>query len=354
MSVAQIPLTMKALITQANNTATVEVISVPTIADDEVLVRTAAVALNPIDWKFIDFFNHPGTIIGVDFAGKIVKVGKNVTDVAVGDNVASFVHGGIKSDRGAFAQYVKAADELVWKIPDGSITFEEAATLNCGFWTGVQSLFHPKRLGLVEPPKKVSGEEWVFINGGSSSLGLYGVNLAHLAGYKVVSVASPKNIEVVKSYGADAVFDYNDLDIIKKIKEVSKDSIHNVYDTISSESSQILSVQVLAPGPGKVLVVRVLDETDKLRKDVQIIHTLLFTALGSNFYHLGNEFYPASSEDRAQVAQFVKKMPELVKNKLVKPNPVKSFAGGLAGIPEALQYLKEGKNSGEKVVLRVD
>ncbi|KAL4247135.1 zinc-containing alcohol dehydrogenase family protein [Abortiporus biennis] len=347
MSMAQIPTTMQALVTQADKTAIVEDVPVPAISAHEVLVQTRAVALNPVDWSLIDFFNIPGTIVGSDFAGTVVKIGKNVTNVTVGDNVAGFVHGGIKSDQGAFAQYVKAVDELVWKIPDGSITFEEAASLGCSFWTGVQSLFHPERLGLVEPPKKVIGDHWIFINGGSSSVGLCGVNLAHLSGYKVVSVTSPKNFELVKSYGADAVFDYNDPDVIGKIKEATMNTIHNVYDAIGSESSQILSMKALAPGPGKIVVVRAPTEGAKanLPNHVQIIPTLIYTALGNDFYFLGNTFFPASPGDRAHMVQSLKKLPELVKDRLVKPNPLRVWDGGLSGIPKGLQYLKDGKTS---------
>ncbi|KAL4247034.1 zinc-containing alcohol dehydrogenase family protein [Abortiporus biennis] len=355
MSATQIPTTMKALITQANNTSKVQDVPVPTTEDDEVLVRTVAVALNPVDWKFIDFFNIPGTIVGCDVAGKVVKVGKNVTNVAVGDNVASFVHGGIKPDLGSHAQYVKAAGELVWKIPDGSITLEEAATISCGLYTGVQALFHPKRLGLVEPPQKVSGEQWVFIYGGSSSLGLYGINLAHLAGYKVVTVASPRNFELVKSYGADAVFDYKDPSVVDKIKGVTHNTLHHVYDTISSPSSQILSIKALAPGPGTVITVTVVtEEAKKLRhEDVHIEHTVIYSALGREYPFIDG-LRPAEPADRAHMAHFLKSLPQFVKDKLIRPNPVKLWEEGLESIPDGLQYLKDGKNSGEKLVIRVD
>ncbi|KAI0797122.1 GroES-like protein [Abortiporus biennis] len=347
------PSTMKALVTQADKTAIVEEIPVPEIADDEVLIRTSAVALNPTDWKHIKGVTRPGTIAGVDFAGKIARIGKNVTGLAIGDNVASFVHGGVYKDRGAFAQYVKTAGELVWKIPDDSLTFEEAATMGCGLWTSVQALFHPGRLGLVEPPEKVFGEHWVFVYGGSSSVGLFAIDLAHLAGYKVVTVASPRNFDLVKSYGADAVFDYKDPDVVEKIKEVTKDTVHHAFDTISIESSQIISVKVLAAGPGKLVVVQSPATEAKFREDVPIIHTLIYTALGNEF-HYGSTHHPANAEDRGHIAKFLKKLPEFVTRKLVKPNPIKFWEGGLASISDGLQFIQEGKNSGEKVVFKIE
>ena len=75
---------------------------------------------------------HPGTICGCDWSGYVVKTGKDVKDVAVGDHVAGFVHGGTYEDRGAFAEYVKTSWDLLWKIPEGTLTDEQAATLGCG------------------------------------------------------------------------------------------------------------------------------------------------------------------------------------------------------------------------------
>ena len=98
-----------------------------------------------------------------------MRVGKNVTTPAVGDHVAGFVQGGRDKDRGAFAEYVKAAGDLCWKVPKGTISHEEAATMGCGYWTAAQALFHPTRLGLVEPPNKTDKEEWVLVYGGSGA-----------------------------------------------------------------------------------------------------------------------------------------------------------------------------------------
>ena len=93
----------------------------------------------------------------------------------------------------------------------------------------MQALFHPTRLGLVEPPKKTEKGEWIIIYGGSSkrpsivgsththhtsppgSVGMFAIQLAHLAGYKVATTASPRNHELVKSLGADLVVDVSGL-----------------------------------------------------------------------------------------------------------------------------------------------
>jgi len=342
-----IPQTMKAVITKADKTIAIEEIPVPTIDDDEVLVKTTALAQNPTDWKHVQFVTNPGTIVGVDYAGVIAKVGKDVTTLAVGDRVAGFVHGGQYTDRGAFAQYVKTPAELTWKVPEGTITDEDAATLGCGAWTAVQTLFN--RLHLVEPPKKTTKEEWVFIYGGATSVGMYAIQLAHLAGYKVATVASPKGHDLLKSYGADVVVDYKDPEAISKLKQATKESIHHALDTIAEAETQVFSVKTFGPGPGKlVTILNVKPEATKIRDDVVVEASLLYTALGRPF---GNN--PASPEDRKHMANFLKLFPDLVKWGALTPNPVKLFEGGFVAIPEGFEYMIAGKNRGEKIVYRV-
>lgn len=74
----------------------------------------------------------PGSIIGVDFSGVVVKLGDAVTNVKLGDHVSGFTHGGYYKDRGAFAEYTKIESDLVWIVPPGTLSHEEAATMNCG------------------------------------------------------------------------------------------------------------------------------------------------------------------------------------------------------------------------------
>lgn len=117
-------------------------------------------------------------------------------------------------------------------IPD-NITFEQAATVPIPFFTAVQALF--LRLELTEPtpekslPLKSNGE-WVLVWSGASSVGQYAVQLLHLAGYKVVTTASESNWSLLKSYGADALFDYKDEKVSEKIKELTGDSLKFAID----------------------------------------------------------------------------------------------------------------------------
>ncbi|KAI0780487.1 GroES-like protein [Trametes elegans] len=345
---------MKAVVVQEGRTVAIQDHPVPQPRDDDILVKTVAIAQNPTDYKFVDFGRgKPGTVLGCDWSGHVVKVGKNVTTPKVGEHVAGFVMGATFVDSGAFAEYVKTPAELSWVVPDGTFTHEEAATMGCAFWTAVQALFHPTRLALVEPPEKTAKEEWVYIHGGSSAVGQFAIQLAVLAGYKVVTTASPHNFALVGSLGASAVFDYKEPDVVTKIKAATGDTIRSALDTISLRETQEISAAVIAPGGGKVMhILGVIPEASS-RTDVERSYTLLYWALGRAFsFGPGNE-QPVKPEDRAHMVQFLNKLPTFAKEGKVKPLPIKLWEGGLEAVPAGLQYMREGKVSAEKIVYRV-
>ncbi|TFK92236.1 GroES-like protein [Polyporus arcularius HHB13444] len=350
---SSVPATMKAVVIEEGRRISIKDHPVPPVGDNDVLVKTVSVAQNPTDWKHIYFgLGVPGTILGCDYSGNVVKVGKSVTSLKVGDHVAGFVHGAAFPDEGAFAEYVKIAADLVWPVPEHTLSHDQAATFGCAFWTAVQALYHPTRLGLVEPPVKASGNEWIFVYGGSSAVGQFAIQLLRLSGYKIVTTASPRNFELIKSLGADAVFDYRDPEVVSKIKAATGDSITNVLDAISVKDTQRISAASVAPSGGKVVLVlrRPPGVTD--RKDVDFHETVIYTALGRAFAWPWAD-YPVSDEDRAHMVQFLKKVPVLLKDGSIKPVPVKLWEGGLGAIPDGLQYMREGKVSAEKIVYRV-
>ncbi|KAH9840991.1 GroES-like protein [Rhodofomes roseus] len=344
---------MQAVVIREGRTFAIQDHPIPLIDDNDVLVRVVAVAQNPSDWKFIDSSQNVGTIVGCDWSGQVVQRGKNVEKPGLGEHVAGFAMGGTFVDSGAFAEYVKAPAELVWTVPQGVLSHEQAATMNGGVCTAAQCLYHPQRLGLVEPPDRADGSEWVLIYGGSSSVGQYAIQLAHLSGYKVVTTASPHNFELVKSLGADAVYDYNDPDVVATIKRATGDSVRYAIDTQSTKDTQQLCARAMGASGGKlILMFPPTFKAKKLRKDVEFIPTLVYTALGRPFVLGPQAQYAAQPKDRAQIASFLKKMADLVRDGLVVPNRIKFWEGGMQAIPEGLQYMRDGKVSGEKIVYR--
>ncbi|CAE6445640.1 unnamed protein product [Rhizoctonia solani] len=353
-----IPQTMKALTVQEGKQVKLQEVPVPTLGPNEVLVRVHSVAQNPTDWMHTDFVSPVGTIIGCDFSGTVVKLGSNsISRVKVGDAVAAFVHGGKYKDNGAFSQYAKADSDLVWKFSPSALSFEEAATMGCTLWTSIQAFYN--HMGLDEPFSAPPKNEWILIYGGSTSLGLFSIQLAKLSGYKVVTTASPKNFNLLKSLGADVTIDYKDTDAVQQIQKVTENSLKFAFDTISKANTQTDCVKSLALAPegttpGKVVIVAVPNEDARaLRNDVIIQFTVIYTALGRSFDWPGFEF-PASPEDRAHMASWMPKLEELVVKGQIKPNPVKVWPGGLAAVNEGFQYMRDGKVSAEKIVYNVE
>lgn len=178
----------------------------PVPEDDQILVRVHAAAANPLDWHYMrgtpylmrmmTGLRKPKDIrLGVDYAGTVEAVGAKVTEFKPGDEV----FGG---RTGAFAEYVvaRAAGSVVSKPSD--ITFEQAAALPIAAVTALQGL----RQG-----KLASGQR-VLINGASGGVGTFAVQIAHSLGAEVTGVSSTRNLEMVRSLGADTVIDYTQAD----------------------------------------------------------------------------------------------------------------------------------------------
>lgn len=154
-------------------------IKLPSLRPDYVLVKTIAVALNPTDWKHINFVESPATI-GCDFAGIVENVGADVkTRWKKGDRVYGFAHGGneVQPEDGAFGEFLVAKGETIMRVPD-DMSFEEAATFGVGTLTVGQGLY--QSLGLPFPDQPVEESFPILIYGGSSATGALAIQYAKL------------------------------------------------------------------------------------------------------------------------------------------------------------------------------
>jgi NADPH:quinone reductase-like Zn-dependent oxidoreductase len=197
---------MKAIVYRCYGEADVlklEEIARPAIADDQMLVKVRAAGANPLDWhymrgtpylmRFSAGFGAPKQIrMGVDFAGTVQAVGAKVTRFKPGDEV----FGGRD---GAFAEYVAVREEGSVAHKPANVTFEQAAGVGVAAVTALQGL---RDKGRLQPGQKV------LINGASGGVGTYAVQIAKDMGAHVTGVCSTRNIELVRSLGADAVVDY--------------------------------------------------------------------------------------------------------------------------------------------------
>jgi NADPH:quinone reductase-like Zn-dependent oxidoreductase len=186
-----------------------EEIEKPTAGDNEVLIKVRAASVNPLDWHLMRGTPYIGRIMtglrkpkitrpGVDVAGQVEAVGRNVTQFKPGDEVFG-------SCRGAFAEYACTSESALVMKPD-DVTFEQAASVPVAAFTALQGL---RDKGKIQPGQKV------LINGAAGGVGTLAVQIAKSFGADVTGVCSTRNVEMVRSIGADRVIDYTQEDFTK-------------------------------------------------------------------------------------------------------------------------------------------
>lgn len=161
-------------------------VPLPAILPKTVLVKTVAVAINPFDYKMPKTFPSAGATIGIDFVGRIVRIDADAAslrpDLSMGDMVCGFIHGSNPAvpDSGAFAEYVRAPAQLVYKVPT-AMKVEEATTFGCALASMCLALW--KCLELPASPRQPLSSEtpvYVLVYGGSTATGTMALQLLKL------------------------------------------------------------------------------------------------------------------------------------------------------------------------------
>jgi NADPH:quinone reductase-like Zn-dependent oxidoreductase len=206
------------------NVLTLEQVPKPTPADDEVLVRVRAAAVNPLDWHTVEGQPYvmrfgsglgkptdPST--GVDFAGTVESVGQQVRRFKPGDEVFG-------ARGGAFAEYVVVRENRAIAAKPSNVTFEQAAAIPIAAVTALQAL---------RDQAHVQAGQKVLINGASGGVGTFAVQIAKSFGAEVTGVCSTRNVDLVRSLGADHVVDYKkeDFTTANKRYDVIIDNVGN-------------------------------------------------------------------------------------------------------------------------------
>ncbi|KAF3762609.1 GroES-like protein [Cryphonectria parasitica EP155] len=269
--------------------------SVDGLADDEIIIKNKAVAINPVDWKIQSFppgnnrFNikYPA-ILGEDVAGEVLYVGSSVSQFKKGDRVLAYALGLGSGDteKSGFQLYVKLKAIVASKIPD-NIDYESAVVLPLSISTAAAGLYLQNTLGLrapelpsssssssSSPPPASKTQEALLIWGGSSSVGSSVIQLAAAAGYTVVTTASPANYSYCKGLGAQYVLDYHNPDVVAILAAVLARSgavLVGAYEAIGTATTVRQTAAVVAAlGGGRVAAVGGVPEGD-LGKDVEVV-----------------------------------------------------------------------------------
>jgi NADPH:quinone reductase-like Zn-dependent oxidoreductase len=309
-----------------------EELSKPVPEADGVLLRVHATSVNPADWHILrgdpyvsrlqlGLRGPKDRVLGCDVAGRVEAVGKNVTTLRPGDGVfgSPFMHG-----FGAFAEHVSVSEDLLAPKP-ANLSFEQAAAVPLAASTALQGL---RDHGGIEPGHKV------LIIGASGGVGTFAVQIAKSFDAEVTGVCSTRNVEMVRSLGADHVIDYTQEDFARNGQNY--DLIFQLAGTRSpTECRRALTSKgtlVLSSGESDGRWIGPLD---------RVIKALVLSPFVSQ--ELASFTVKPNKED----LRFLKQLLETS-----KLHPVIDRTYPLAEVPEAIRYLENGHARG-KVVIRV-
>ena len=302
-----------------------EEIERPTPGDDQVLIEVRAASVNPFDWHFMRGTPYFMRLIaglrkpkiaglGVDVAGRVEAVGRNVTRFKPGDEVFG-------TCRGAFAEYACAPEAELAAKP-GNLTFEQAAALPVGALTALQSL---RAKGRIQPGQKV------LINGAAGGVGTFAVQIAKWLGANVTGVCSTTNVDMVRSIGADRVIDYTRDDFTSNWQRYDV-----IFDCVGNHSLSAFR-RVLTP---KGIYIVVGGPSGRwFRPMDQMIKILVLSPFVSQT--LAMHLSKASKDDLTILR-------ELVEAGTIRPVIDRYY--GFNEIPEAIRYLEQGHARGKVVI----
>ena len=295
----------------------------PVPKDDEVLVKVRAASVNPIDWRLMKGEPRAFRIVprllkmpigrpGVDAAGEVEAVGKNVTQFKPGDEVFG-------ACRGAFAEYAcTAASKLAMK--PGNVTFEQAASVFVAGLTALQGL---RDHGKIQPGSKV------LINGAAGGVGTFAVQIAKSLGAHVTGVCSTRNLDLVRSIGADEVVDYTQNDFTS-----SNQRYDLILDCVGNHSFSACR-RILNPD-GRCVMIGAPHETSAMGLLAQMIGALLLSIFVSQKAVM---FIAKSSQDDL-----------ILLGELVATGKLKPVIGGrysLSDATDAVRQVEEGACTGK-------
>jgi NADPH:quinone reductase-like Zn-dependent oxidoreductase len=306
-----------------------EDIDKPTVGDDQVLIKVRAASVNPYDCHFMrgtPYFMRlmtglrkpKVTRLGVDVAGHVEAVGRNVTQIKPGDELFG-------SCRGAFAEYVCAPESALAMKPD-NVTFEQAASVPVAALTALQGL---RDKGRIQAGQKV------LINGAAGGVGTFAVQIAKSFGADVTGVCSTRNVDMVRSIGADHVVDYTREDFTR-----SGHLYDLILDCIGNHS--FFACRRVLNSRGIFLAVGGASGRWMIGTLARLITVLVLSRFVSQTFVV--VMAKGSKEDLTIMHDLMK---------AGKVTPVIDKCYRLSEVPEAVRYLEQGHARG-KVVITVE
>ncbi len=303
-----------------------EEIEKPTAGDNEVLIKVRAASVNPLDWHFMrgtpyivrimaGLLKPKATRLGVDVAGQVEAVGRNVTQFKPGDEVFG-------ACRGAFAEYVCTSEGALVLKP-ANVTFEQAAAVPVAAFSSLQGL---RDKGQIQPGHKV------LINGAAGGVGTFAVQIAKSLGAEVTGVCSTRNVDMVRSIGADHVIDYTQEDFTQ-----SGQRYDLIFDTVGNHS--LSDNRRVLGSKGTLVMVGAAPKGNWLGPLLPLLKALVMSRFVSQT--LASFLATRSKEDLIIMQELLE---------AGKVTPVIDRTYPLSEVPEAIRYLEEGHARGKVVI----
>jgi NADPH:quinone reductase-like Zn-dependent oxidoreductase len=319
----------------------------PVPRDNEVLIKVRAASVNPLDegvmkggGRVVTGLRQPNAArLGVDVAGQVEAVGRNVTQFKPGDAVFGVCISDPQASalrvwipKGAFAEYACAPESALVMKPD-NVTFEQAASAPVAAFTALQGL----RLGGVGARGQIQPGEKVLINGAAGGVGTFAVQIAKSYGAEVTGVCSTRNVDMLRSIGADRVIDYTQQDYTQNDFTKSGQRYDLIFDCVGNHSLSACR-RVLNPNGTYVMV------GDRSGRGMIGVLARLLTALVLSRFVNQKLVTLLARPDKKDLSI----MHELMAaGKLI---PVIDRRYSLSEVPEAIRYLGEGHARGKIVI----
>ncbi|KAI9655392.1 MAG: putative secondary metabolism biosynthetic enzyme [Bathelium mastoideum] len=351
-----LPGEQQALKIESRSVLSLQSSTMPSFQPDQILVRTTNIGLNPVDAKSADMSPTAGATSGSDFSGVIVAIGSMLRrPLNVGDHVFGAVFGNNPDEKenGAFAQYVVAFADLVWKVPEG-MSMENASCLGMGLMTVGLALYLEMGLRLPQLPAAVESthgewnddgeEQFVLVYGGGTATGMLAIQMLRLP-----------------TCGAD-------------VRSYTRNTLRCAFDCISTaESMKICYGSIASPVPpvsGRATQER--DFRDRIvekaryvaldpfpirahnRRSIHPTWILAYTILNQPV-HWPRPYQrePKPQHRKWAVEVWVGLIQELLERQAIRPPRIEVRRGGLASIMDGISDVRMGRAGGRKLVYAI-
>jgi NADPH:quinone reductase-like Zn-dependent oxidoreductase len=328
----------------------------------EVLVKVAYSTIVPPDVHMADFgFQLNEGIyplpLGISISGFVEEVGEGAQRLQKGDRVCGFTLTNPKSK--GLQQYAVLLQTTCAKIPD-SLALEAAATIPDNFITSYFTLFD--RLGLPLPQFPVpspppEADKPILIYGGGTSSGQYAIQLLNFAGYtNVITTSSSHHHTYLRSLGAMHTIDYKDLDMVEQVIRAAGGKLEHVMDCVSAEGTLKRIAQVAAPQATVAALLPIKAGDSLLADDMWMELPADRNPFEKSVKVLGVRTFLYQQNEYLKEKLMPEILPQLLEKGVITPNRTRLFDQGtfLERTLAALQFVRSGKVSGEKVVVKVE